>query len=626
MQVEDPAESSEEEANEEVNLRQGEAPEALLPRFAEQDVQLRRAPGRPQIARTGARGRPRKIFNVVENRNNLEEADSAQEIAGVAEVSLREAMSGSNAKEWKSAIEDEFRSLIGNDTWELVNRPQSRNVISCRIVLRNKYGLDGEIERRKARLVARGFTQRPGIDFHETFAPVARLSSFRTLTALAVENDLTIHQLDITTAYLNGRIEEEIYMDLPELLEDSLTEIAEKTKLKETKNIAELHVKAIRMLNKIKTGGKVCLLKRGLYGLRQAGRKWHEKFDAELRQLGMKPLNADPCVYVANRGSDVVILAAYVDDILLASRNLHWMAEIKRKLGTQFDVKDLGEVRHCLGIEFVKGIREIRISQSKYAEEVLKRFGMENAKPVATPVDTSTKLMKPESHSEEDMKQYPFREVIGSLMYLAVGTRPDIAFAVNSLSQYNTCYTKEHWVAAKRVLRYIKGTLRYGLTFKKTEIGLQGFADADWGACTNDRRSYTGYAFTLGGATISWEAKKQRTVALSSTEAEYMALTEAVKEAIHLRRFLKEIGVQMKDPTPIWNDNQGAQKLAQNAVFHNRTKHIDIRHHFVREVLKDGSIKVDYMPTTKMMADVLTKGLGGPRHQEHITGMGVGPV
>ena len=180
-------------------------------------------------------------------------------------------MSGSNTEEWKSAIEDQFRSLIRNDTWELVNRPQSRNVISRIIALRNKYGLDGEIERREARLVAKGFTQRPGIDFRETFATVARLSFFRTLTALAVENDLTFHQLDITTAYLNGRIEREIYIDLPELLKESLTEIAEKTKLQEAKNIAELHVKTIRMLNEIKTGGKVCLLKKGLYGLQQAG-------------------------------------------------------------------------------------------------------------------------------------------------------------------------------------------------------------------------------------------------------------------------------------------------------------------------------------------------------------------
>lgn len=208
-------------------------------------------------------------------------------------------------------------------------------------------------------------------------------------------------------------------------------------------------------------------------------------------------------------------------------------------------------------------------------------------------------------------------------MYLAVGTRPGITFAVNSLSQYNTCYSKEHWIAAKRILRYIKGTLEYGIVFRKTGAELQGFVDAEWGSCIDDRRSYTGYVFMFAGAAISWESRKQRTVALSSMQAEYMTLTEGAKEAIHLRRFLREIGVNIKNPTPIWNDNQGAQKLAQNAAFHNRTKHISIRHHFVREVLKKGIIEIGYIPTGEMMADILTKGLGGPKHLEHVKRMGL---
>ena len=240
----------------------------------------------------------------------------------------------------------------------------------------------------------------------------------------------------------------------------------------------------------------------------------------------------------------------------------------------------------------------------------MSRFGMENSKPVSTPLDPGTKLAKLDSCLKEELEEYPFRELIGSLMYLAVGTRPDIAFAVNSLSQYNTCYKKEHWVAAKRVLRYLKGTTNHGITFKKTGIVLEGYTDADWAICTNDRRSYTCYVFILGGAAITG---KQR----SNAQWRYPAM--------YLRRLLEEVGVKLKQPTVVWNDNQGAQKLARNNVFHCRTKHIDIRHHFIREILQNAYIKIDYMPSNEMMADVLTKGLAGPKHLENSGKMGVGP-
>ena len=242
-----------------------------------------------------------------------------------------------------------------------------------------------------------------------------------------------------------------------------------------------------------------------------------------------------------------------------------------------------------------------------------------------TSLDPSSQITKPESNSREDMKLYPYRELIGSLMYLAIGTRPDIAFAVNYLSQFNTCYTREHWIAGKRILRYLKGTLDSGITFSKTGKQLEGFADADWGSCPEDRRSYTGYAFLLAGAAINWEVKKQRTVALSSTEAEYMSLTEASKEAIYIRRFMSEIGLPIKGATLIHNDNQAAQKLARNHVFHSRSKHIDIRHHFVRNALKGGHVEIKYMTTEKMPADVLTKGLARIKHERHRLGLGISP-
>lgn len=258
---------------------------------------------------------------------------------------------------------------------------------------------------------------------------------------------------------------------------------------------------------------------------------------------------------MAKRDAEILIVGTYVDDIILLSKNRKWIKEITQKLGLEFKVKNLGEIQQCLGIEFTRSNDEIRLSQTRYAEDILRRFGMESCKAFSSPLDANMKLKKPESRNAEDDK-LPYRELIGSLMYLAVGTRPDITFAVNSLSQYNSCYTREHWIAAKRILRYIKGTLECGIVFRKTGIELQGFVDADWGACINDRRSYIGYVFTFAGAAISWESKKQRTVALSSTQTEYMTLTDGAKEAIHLRRFLREIGVNLRKPTPIWNDNQ----------------------------------------------------------------------
>jgi len=241
---------------------------------------------------------------------------------------------------------------------------------------------------------------------------------------------------------------------------------------------------------------------------------------------------------------------------------------------------------------------------------------MENCKPVSTPMDGNAKLKRSEP-SDEVFERYPYQNLIGSLMYLAVSTRPDIAYDVSSLSQLHTNYTTEHWIAAKRVLRYLKGTPDYGLTFEKTGKDLVGYVDADWAGCPDDRRSYTGYTFIFGNGPVSWESRKQRTVALSSTEAEYMAVTEGTKEAIHLQNFLNELGIKKK-PVAIYNDNQGAGELIKNPVFHSRTKHIDARHHFVRDAYEQERIDPKYLQTEDMAADVLTKGLFGPKHKHCI--------
>ena len=407
-------------------------------------------------------------------------------------------------------------------------------------------------------------------------------------------------------------------MEIPELLEELLPCIVKKKELKGVQNEV-----TSKMLEEIQKGNKVCLMKKALYGLKQAGRQWHKRLSEELREIGLKSLSTDMWVYIGKWGVKMMIVAIYVDDMLIISSDLGWVSEVKRKLSTQFELKDLGPVKYCLGMEFHQKDGFMKISQSGYVEDVLKRFGMENSKPVSTPMDPGSCFIETDETSTREIEEYPFRELIGSLMYLAVGTRPDIAFSVNFLSQFNNCNRKQHWFAAKRILRYLRGTTKLGITYKKSSSKLEGFVDADWAACTHDRRSYTGFVFTLANGAVTWEVKKQRTVALSTTEAEYMGLTEAAKEAMYLHRFLKQVEVGNQEVIQIYNDNQGAQKMAKNPVFHSRTKHIDIRHHFIREMLERGSISLCYQQSAEMIADVLAKSLSGPKHRKCIANFGM---
>lgn len=258
---------------------------------------------------------------------------------------------------------------------------------------------------------------------------------------------------------------------------------------------------------------------------------------------------------------------------------------------------------------------------------MLTRFGMSDCKPVSTPLVLGDKLtMDPDADDDGDhpKDKYPFRELIGALMYAATATRPDIMHAVSALSQFNSCYSTKHWVAAKRVLRYLRGT-DHRLTFSADQLPLQGFADADWGNCVIDRRSYTGFTFILSGAAVTWESRKQRTVALSSTEAEYMAISDATKEAMYLKTFLEELGHKKLAEITLFNDNRGANCLAENPIYHARSKHIDLRHHYIRQVLGEKMLKLSYLPTEEMLADVLTKPLPGPKHSEMSRSLGLKP-
>lgn len=602
----------------------------------------KRCRGRPKLQRLGIRGRPKKLFQTTKEdeedscdddrdplaqpeEDNFEECELAYLTAVPDPVTFDEAMKANDATEWTAAIEDEYLAQIRNNTWEIVERPDLRKIISSRLVFRTKDG-----GKKKVRLVAKGYAQRPGEDFHETYSPVARSSSIRLLVALAAELHLEIHQMDVITAYLNGELEESVYIEVPQHLETILDKIKSGKPMGSNKNKnfnQNVEETADRWRQAISSSKKpVCMLKKALYGLRQSGLMWYYKLTTELLKLGLEPTTKDPCLFSKKEGDKILLILIYVDDLLLASNEPEWLNIIKSSLSQSFDMKDLGPVKRCLGIDFHQNLEknQIFLSQRNYAESILERFGMAQCKPASTPMETNCKLAPPPVKDEKAMSKYPYQRLIGALMYMAVTTRPDIAFAVNYMSQFNSNYNEDHWKSAKRILRYIRGSTDYGLLFSKTNSGLYGVVDSDWGANITDRRSYSGYALILGGAAISWEARKQRTVSLSSTEAEYIAISEAAKETLYITSLLGDIGINYESVT-LFNDSQSAQKLIKGLGYNSRTKHIDIRHHFVRDCIRNQNIQLEYLSTESMPADMLTKPVSKIKHHSCSTNLGLMP-
>ena len=550
---------------------------------------VKRGRGRPTIIRTGNVGRPRKIYQTVPIDQEM-----VQLVNDNLTESVDELLSGPHAEKWKEAMKTEYDGLIKNDVWELVKCPANRSPIGSKWVLKTKYKENGEVERRKARLVARGFAQKPGIEYNETFAPVARLTSIRVIMALAAKLKLDLYQLDITMAYTYGDLKEDIYMQQAKYFEVSGKE------------------------------DHVYHLKKSLYGLKQSGKQWFDKLNGFLKELNLRQMEEDPCVYSKRDGDKILILAVYVDDLIVATNNHKLFNHLKENLIKRFEMRDLGKLNFCLGLQFYQNneTKEVRVSQEKYIKDMVKKFGLGDAKIALTPLEAKINLSKDDDSPEFDPSTY--RSLIGSLMYAAIATRPDIMYAVSALSCFNDNPKRSHWLSAKRVLRYLKGTSNIGLCFRDTGDDLTGYTDSDWGGDIVDRKSRTGFIFKLSNSAISWESRKQKSVAISSTEAEYMALTEATREAVYLRRFLNKFDTVAEDrATKIYCDNQSAAKLVQNPMFHGRTKHIDVRHHYVREIFQQGIIGICYMPSNEMPADLLTKSLGRPSHNAHLETIGL---
>ena len=503
---------------------------------------------------------------------------NSAEIVAQEPTTVTDALSGPEKQKWKTAMDKEIQSIRDNDVWDLVELPKQRTAIGCKWIFKRKPAADGSIERYKARLVAQGFSQQYGLDYDETFCPVVRFESLRTLIAFSVQNNFQLHQMDFTSAFLNGDLEEEIYMKQPEgFIEPGKENL-------------------------------VCKLKHSLYGLKQSSRCWNSVLDIQLKKMGFKQSSNDPCIYTLS-GGETFIIGVYVDDVILAGKDCKQMEEIKRKLAEKFDIKDLGELKYFLGVNIKVNNGSVWIGQPLYVEKLLKKYGMENAKAIRTPVDIGNKLVKADTNSEM-IDPVLYQSAVGSLLYLSTKTRPDIAYAVNSVARFSSQPTKQHWVAIKRIFRYLKGTTRLGLLYKKDDSkSVIGFSDADWGGDIEDSKSTSGYCFEVGGTIVSWRSNKQSCVALSTAEAEYIALSSTAQEAIWLNELWKDFNREPSKPTVIFEDNQAAIKLARNPQYHGKTKHISIKYHFIRDQVSRNVIELKYCSTEQMKADIFTKGL-----------------
>jgi hypothetical protein len=359
----------------------------------------------------------------------------------------------------------------------------------------------------------------------------------------------------------------------------------------------------------------VCRLKTSLYGLKQAPRKWYLKFDRFMTKQGYNICHSDHYVYFKRiENGSYIFLLLYVDDMLVVGSNMQDINLLNKKLANSFVMKDLGATKKILGMRITRDGKnhKLTLSQGEYIEKVLERFRMQNAKPVSTPLANHFKLTKemcPKTQEEiKYMSRVPYSSTIGSLMYVMVCTRPDIAHAVGVVSRYMNNLGKEHWEAVKWILRYLRGTSTHALCFGGSDTVLQGYVDSDMAGDKDSRRSTTWYVFTVGGTTISWISKLQKVVALSTTKAKYVAATEASKEMIWLQRFMEELGKKQEN-SRLYCDSESSIHLAKNSTFHSNTKHIQLRYHFIRSVLEDGHLKLEKIHTSQNPADMLTKGV-----------------
>lgn len=509
-------------------------------------------------------------------------AEAAAEINNEPQT-YEDAMRSPNQKHWDAAIKKELDSLEINGTWVIAERPKGRKTVKNKWVFKVKRNANGSIERYKARLVAKGFTQEKGIDYDETFSPVISAMSLRLLLAYAVENDYIVEQLDVDTAFLIPKLTEEIYMELPEGY-----------------HIAEQD--------------RVLKLKKSIYGLKQSSRNWNEHLVKTLVNGKFKQSTTDACVlFKEEEDKSRTYVTVYVDDLLIMGQKKEAVENAKKLLREAYSIKELGNVNWILGIKIRREKTAMTLDQELMANTVLRKFGMENCNPSKVPIPNGLELKSRENEKQFDLEKY--RSAVGSLMYLATMTRPDLTYAVSLVARHMHNPTEKHWNAIKGILRYIRGTTTLGLKFEKSgtkDFKLEVYSDADFGGDCETRRSTSGTLVLFNKNTITWSSKRQNGVTMSTAEAEYVAASISMKHGMELSHLIDEIIIGKVDKI-IRVDNQAAIKLMTNEKSQKRTKHIDIKYHYAREKIQNGDMNVLHVASGEMLADLLTKAMPAPQ-------------
>lgn len=527
--------------------------------------------------------------------NLFQSVNSASDLEYVEPNSYTQAMRHPDKFKWIEAINQELKSLDDRDVFTVSELPIGRKAIECRWVLKVKRDESNQIVRHKARLVIKGFRQQEGIDYTETFAPTVRMKSIKAILAIAAAQDLEIQQLDFDTAFLNAELKEEIYMKIPQGYQKKVPP------------------------------GMVLKLNRALYGLKQAPREWYKELESMLKSLGYAPSRLDEGLFMKIVEGKRMYLSIYVDDTLAVypkELNHIWNAD-KKKISAKYTIKDIGDCEWILNMAVTRdrSKRTITLSQHAYVELMLSEYEMENCRPASTPFLYQDLSVTPEKLEAKPLSlddHAIFRSLVGSLLYAANITRIDICYVVSVLTRYLNAPFNYHLAAARRVLQYLRGASERKLMFggvpdslpESSVVNLQHdiqiYTDSSWAGDHGDRKSTGGHITLIDNRPISWQSKKQSTVSKSSTEAEYYALAEAASEALFMRQWMNHYVGQLSS-IPIKCDNQGAILIADHSTNHNRTKHIDVKHFFVRDHVHDKHITIGYISTKDQFADILTK-------------------
>ena len=531
------------------------------------------------VHESSTEGEPTVIAQYAEELAVLEEFEQAGDVAMiscfVADVpEPKHILEALGCVHWTVAMQEELNEFLRNCVWELVDRPRGVKVIGLRWIFKNKRDAIGFIVRNKARLVAQGYCQQEGIDFEDSFAPVARLEAIRIFLAYAAFHQFKVYQMDVKCAFLNGDIKEDVYVEQPPGFE---------------------------------TGdGKVYKLKKAIYGLKQAPRAWYDTLCGFLLDSGFKRGSVDKTLFTIKVGSDILVVQIYVDDIIFGSKSEELCKKFSELMKEKFEMSMMGEMSYFLGLQVKQSPTGIFINQSKYTKELIEKFGLTHGKVTRIPMNTNWKIEPGSEGKPVDPSKY--RGIIGSLLYLTA-SRPDISYAVGVCARFQVEPREAHMLAAKNIIKYLKGTINLGLWYPTDDnIQLSGYSDADFAGDRLDRKSTSGHCQFMGSKLVSWFSKKQACIATSTTESEYMAAGSCCMQVLWLKQQLRDYEVET-GAVPIHCDSSSAIAITSNPVHHSRTKHIDIRHHFIRDHAEKKDITMEKIHTDIQRADIFTKPL-----------------